>query len=392
MDRARTSRGGGAGGYLRSSGMREACRQYAGWGGGGGGGWYAGGGGGGGITGGGGGGGGSAYAPPGSNNTPYGARTAGKITIAYVRASDDWVGLGGSPMTSAPTVVTTIDYGKLAPRHDVFYLNQHSAVIWRSVTEGVPGPEINLGATLYPGSTVAAIWSLLRARPLRPRHRERPVAEVVRPRQVEPLDCTDRPWCAHVRPDRRLAEPTTDSTCSSAAPTTGSDSSPTSTESGPRCRRPSPAVPRSARGREQRPRPTATSTLLAGCAEGLCWWSSVNGVWHLQVRATRRQRLVGARTRHTARGLDRGGGPQPGGGITRWEYAGGGDWFATTLSVPSDPGQAVALVPGPTKRVRLRPRLRQRAEGQDAQLVTGPAADEGSVGFAADARPGALPR
>ena len=40
----------------------------------------------------------------------------------------------------------------------MFYLDANSQVIQRVVTEGVPGPEHNLGAVLFPGSTVAAVW------------------------------------------------------------------------------------------------------------------------------------------------------------------------------------------------------------------------------------------
>ena len=44
------------------------------------------------------------------------------------------------------------------PTQDVFYLNSYGHVIQRLVTEGVPGPEFNLGGVLHPGSTVAAAW------------------------------------------------------------------------------------------------------------------------------------------------------------------------------------------------------------------------------------------
>ena len=89
--------------------------------------------------------------------------------------------------------------------------------------------------------------------------------------------------------------------------------------------------------------------VLAGCAGGLCRWTSINGVWTYKgalpgadvssapaLSTPREDWIVGAVRNQ-------------GGGITRWEYAGSGDWFATTLSVPSDPGQAVALVPWPTQ-------------------------------------------
>ena len=40
----------------------------------------------------------------------------------------------------------------------MFYLDTNSQVIQRVVTDGVPGPEHNLGAVLHPGSTIAATW------------------------------------------------------------------------------------------------------------------------------------------------------------------------------------------------------------------------------------------
>ncbi len=146
---------GGAGGYL-SNGI---CDLSGGGGGGGGGGWYGGGGGGGGTTGGAGGGGGSGYGPAGSTSTPPGALGAhGKITISYRDPATGWVGLsGGGQLSSAPTAVFRPSQPE--PTQDVFYLDTNSQVIQRVVTEGVPGPEHNLGAVLYPGSTVAAAWS-----------------------------------------------------------------------------------------------------------------------------------------------------------------------------------------------------------------------------------------
>ena len=62
-------------------------------------------------------------------------------------------------MTSAPTVAARGTTGLPVPDHDLFYLDQNSQVIQRVVADGVPGPEYNLGAVLYPGSTVAALWS-----------------------------------------------------------------------------------------------------------------------------------------------------------------------------------------------------------------------------------------
>ena len=65
---------------------------------------------------------------------------------------------GGSAMTSAPTVAVRPTVPGQPDQHDVFYLNANSQVIQRLVTGGVAGPEHNLGAVLYPGSTVAAAW------------------------------------------------------------------------------------------------------------------------------------------------------------------------------------------------------------------------------------------
>ena len=146
---------GGAGGYLRSGWGGRRCDQYAGWGGGGGGGWYGGGGGGGGITGGAGGGGGSGYGPDGSTNVLGEPRAHGMISISY----RTWVDLGGGPMTSAPTLATRGEAGQPVPAHDLFYLGANSQVVQRIVTDGVPGPEYSIGGVLYPGSTVAALWS-----------------------------------------------------------------------------------------------------------------------------------------------------------------------------------------------------------------------------------------
>ncbi len=147
---------GGSGGYL-FGGSGQRCDLYHGWGGGGGGGWYAGGGGGGGITGGAGGGGGSGHAPTGSTSTLGQPGAHGQITISYV-APGDWAGLGGGPMTSAPTAVPRPAGDQPEPTQDVFYLDKNSQVIQRVVTNGVASPEYNLGAVLYPGSTVAAVW------------------------------------------------------------------------------------------------------------------------------------------------------------------------------------------------------------------------------------------
>ncbi len=146
---------GGAGGYLRSGWGGRRCDQYAGWGGGGGGGWYGGGGGGGGITGGAGGGGGSGYGPNGSTNVLGEPGAHGMISVSY----RTWVDLGGGPMTSAPTVATRGQAGLPVPAHDLFYLGANSQVVQRIVTDGVPGPEHSIGGVLYPGSTVAALWT-----------------------------------------------------------------------------------------------------------------------------------------------------------------------------------------------------------------------------------------
>ena len=44
------------------------------------------------------------------------------------------------------------------PTQDVFYLDANSQVAQRIVTDGVPSPQYNLGAVLFPGSTIAAVW------------------------------------------------------------------------------------------------------------------------------------------------------------------------------------------------------------------------------------------
>ncbi len=145
---------GGVGGYLFSGNGRR-CDQYRGWGGGGGGGWFGGGGGGGGITGGAGGGGGSGHAPAGSTSSLGMHGAPGVITVAY----SAWQAVAGtSTMTSAPTVAPSTTAPGQPDQHDVFYLNANSQVIQRLVTNGVAGPEHNLGAVLFPGSTVAAAW------------------------------------------------------------------------------------------------------------------------------------------------------------------------------------------------------------------------------------------
>ena len=335
---------GGDGGYLRRAGNQERCSAAAGFGGGGGGGWYGGGGGGGGITGGGGGGGGSAYAPPGSRNTPWGAHTHGKITIDYLRASDAWVGLGGSTMTSAPTVATISTQGTLAPRHDVFYLNQHGAVIWRSFIDGVPGPETNLGATLYPGSTVAAIW-----RPygleLFGRGTENALwrktltfgtwsawtpltsAGAVTSDPTVAAQGFDRVDVFFRGTDNRLRQLTSTNGVWAGAPV------------------PVPGGPTISTG------PGATYTepgridLLAGCEARLCWWTSINGTWTHQGTIPGSLASSAPSVTTPVEGWITATVRNPDGGITRWAYTGGGDWFPTTMTVPSGPGQAVALVP-----------------------------------------------
>ncbi len=151
---------GGAGGYLKVLGVDRRCDQLVSWGGGGGGGWHGGGGGGSGANGAGGGGGGSGHAASGYYGSRLGEPGAhGVITISYVRPADGWVGLGGETMTSAPTVaVRPWNGSRLTSFHDVFFLNAAGAVIQRTFFEGVPRPDYNLGATLHPGSTVAAVW------------------------------------------------------------------------------------------------------------------------------------------------------------------------------------------------------------------------------------------
>ena len=143
---------GGAGGHLMD-GRGSRCDEFRGWGGGGGGGWYGGGGGGGGITAGAGGGGGSGHAPDGSTAGLGQPGAHGQITITY----SDWQSLGGV-LTSAPTAAPRPQAVGQPDVHDLFYLDANSHVIQRVVTNGVPGPEHNLGAVLYPGSTVAAVW------------------------------------------------------------------------------------------------------------------------------------------------------------------------------------------------------------------------------------------
>ncbi len=155
---AGAGRRGGAGGSLTSLWTNARCDSAGGWGGGGGGGWYAGGGGGGGTTAGAGGGGGSSYAPGGSSSSLGQPESHGLIKISYVTPGD-WFGLGGGTVTSAPTVAVRPGTGLPMPDHDVFYLNQFGNVTQRVVDDGAPGPEHNLGAVLYPGSTVAAVWS-----------------------------------------------------------------------------------------------------------------------------------------------------------------------------------------------------------------------------------------
>ena len=117
-------------------------------------------------------------------------------------------------MTSAPTVALRPTAPGQPDQHDVFYLDQNSQVIQRLVTDGVPGPEHNLGAVLYPGSTVAAAWRPdgTAPRPLRPRHRERPVAEDLHlGRRLDRLDRHHRPGSTTSSPsamsmDQRLID------------------------------------------------------------------------------------------------------------------------------------------------------------------------------------------
>ena len=148
---------GGPGGYNKAFWDGARCDQVKGWGGGGGGGWYGGGGGGGGASAGAGGGGGSGHAPPGSGSTTGQPNHDGTITITYVVPTQAWSSLGGT-MTSAPTLTARPHTGKLLPVHDLFYLGPKNQVVQRVITEGTPSPEYDLGATLHPGSTIAAAW------------------------------------------------------------------------------------------------------------------------------------------------------------------------------------------------------------------------------------------
>ena len=81
-------------------------------------------------------------------------------TVGWDRVpAKGWAGLaGGGKLTSAPTAVRRPAGMYPVPTQDVFYLDANSQVIQRVVTQGVPSPEYNLGAVLYPGSTVAAAW------------------------------------------------------------------------------------------------------------------------------------------------------------------------------------------------------------------------------------------
>ncbi|MET0526024.1 MAG: glycine-rich protein [Nocardioides sp.] len=340
---------GGAGGILRSHwSSTTRCDQYAGWGGGGGGGWYGGGGGGGGITGGGGGGGGSAYAPPGSTNTPWGGHTHGQITINYIRTSADGISLGGIPMTSAPTTAILPGSGKLAPRHDVFYLNHHSAVIWRTITEGVPGPETNLGATLYPGSTIAALWTPYRL-DLFGRGTESALWQKT---YIANVGWTS--WTARTAPGVLSSDPTVVSPSQGRLEVyfRGADaklmqliSTDGTWTDAPA---PVPAGPALSTG------PGATVTeagridLLAGCAGRLCWWSRIDGTWTYRGIASEtgvtstpsvsspREGWIDVAVRNQDNA------------VTRLQHAVGGDWWGTSLPVSSPPGHAVALAPATT--------------------------------------------
>ncbi len=148
---------GGDGGYPHVFGTPERCDGLGGWGGGGGGGYTGGGGGGAGISGGAGGGGGSGFGP-GTSTTFLGEPLAdGVVRVTYLSPSTTgWVPLGGG-LASAPTISARPATGLVDAVQDVFYLNEQSHVMHRTLTSGVLGPEEDLGGAVYPGSTVAAV-------------------------------------------------------------------------------------------------------------------------------------------------------------------------------------------------------------------------------------------
>ena len=148
---------GGDGGYMHVFGRADRCDGVGGWGGGGGGGLVGGGGGGAGIAAGAGGGGGSGFGPGTSTSFAGEPLADGVVKVTYLSPSTPaWVSLGGT-LTSAPTISERPATGLVDAVQDVFYLNEHNRVVHRTLTAGVLGPEEDLGGTVHPGSTVAAV-------------------------------------------------------------------------------------------------------------------------------------------------------------------------------------------------------------------------------------------
>ena len=343
---------GGSGGSLVSVwNANRRCDQYRGWGGGGGGGgWRAGGGGGGGITGGAGGGGGSGYAPPGSASTQGQLGAHGLITISYLDPADPWASQSGGPMTSAPTAVARPQTGHLFPIQDVFYLNGVGQVIQRVVTEGVPSPEYNLGKTMYPGSTIAAIWRPGAGGRLDIFGRGTDNALWQRSfswqfgwkdwRKVpSDIQMTSSPTV--VSPDGTRLDVFyrgSDNRLKQVASTDGNwAEQPTTVPGGPAVTT-APGATDTAPGRVD---------LLAGCNGALCWWTSTNGTWAYRgtvpatnitstpaVSSPREGWIeVVARDQNNA--------------MAQLGYVAGGDWFTSTAPVPSPAGSALTRVTGP---------------------------------------------
>ena len=87
--------------------------------------------------------------------------------------------------------------------------------------------------------------------------------------------------------------------------------------------------------------------LLAGCTNGLCWWTNIDGTWTYRGAAsppgttttpTSPPTLTSPRDGWITATLR-----NPTNDITRLSYAIGGDWWATDLPASSAPGQPVAL-------------------------------------------------
>ena len=341
---------GGAGGYLVSfwSGLR--CDQSASWGGGGGGGWYGGGGGASGVNGGGGGGGGSGYAATGYVGSRLGEPGAhGVITISYVRPTDGWASQGGDTMTSAPTVaVRPWNGSRLTSYHDVFYLNNASAVIQRTYFEGVPRPEFNLGATLHPGSTVAAVWryGFPDRLDLFGRGTEGALWQ-------KSFDGTSwGPWLARTGPGVVASDPTAVSLSSGRLDVMfrGPDSKLlqlTSTD-GRWSAAPTP-VP----GHSISTGPGATYTgpgrvdLLAGCGNALCWWTYDGSSWTYYGAVGAGGVSSTPTVISPARGVVEVAVRDENNNLSRLRYTETTDWGAvTTVPISSPPGQSVALATG----------------------------------------------